>query len=268
MSNKLTISPTIDPKHTLFIAWTRISFVEQMLNNINGLVLPYKDTEIVFYVDTDNKELWQRLYNWAVLNQFVYNGICMIKSGNQAPENYSPIPRRERIIKMKEDSKQYISASEYVFCIEDDTKVPYLAFPTMLRHFKRRNVGFVQGVQMGRWGLNVLGAWKLDYLDDPTTIETMPFKGEWVDIDGGGMFCYLTPVELYKSHKYYYWTAEPGGPDATYGFELRKKGYRCIMDFRLLCDHYTDQGILIPTPHNIMVAKWHKRGSQWVADHG
>lgn len=273
-SSELLIARAKMPKYTFFVPWTRYKYVEQMLNNINSIYFRHNETEVVFYVDTDDKRLWQRLIDWSILNQYVFNGIKMIKSSNKQPADYdgtpeslhSVIDRRSKIVRMKEDSKQYISDTSVLFGIEDDTQVPSMAFETLRRLLDNPNIAYAQGVQQGRWGEPILGAWRLDNVEDPKAIETVPFEHETdvIEIDGGGMFCYATPTHLYKEHKYYSWPAEPGGPDATYGFELRKMGYRCVMDFKLICPHLTDQGVLIPHPQNSALLKWEKSGEKWV----
>lgn len=276
MSSYRTIKPSVKPKYTLFVPWTRVEYADKMLNNINSLFLPREDMEVIFYIDTDNKELFKRLNDWCILNQFVYNGMKMIVSGNAAPPDYTGtpasqsniIPRRARIVSMKEDSKQYIEASELVFGLEDDTFIPFNAFEKLLDDLNSAdNIGFAMGVQQGRWNLPVIGAWRVDNIDDIKEMRTLPFEHESdvVDIDGGGYFCYLTPASLYKAHKYH-WYDECFGPDATYGLELRKKGLRCLMDFRLICEHYTEQGILLPTPQNTVVATWRKSGERWIKE--
>lgn len=277
MSDYRIIRPPIKPRFCLFVPWTRIEWADKILDQINAMYLPREEMEVVFYVDTNDKALWERLNHWAILNQFVYNGITMVKSGNEAPPDYdgsiptlsNSIPRRSRIVAMKEDSKKYISASELVFGLEDDTYVQPGAFEILFEQFEDpdKKVGMAMGVQQGRWGLGVLGAWRLDDINDPKLMKTMPFEHETdaVEIDGGGYFCYMTTVELYKAHKYH-WHDECFGPDATFGIELRKKGYKCLMDFRIICDHYTPQGVLIPSPQNVINAEWRKVADRWIKE--
>lgn len=268
MSAVVECLPANNPKNCLFIPWTRTTWAREILYAIDQLIIARSDFEVVFYIDTDDKDLYNILHSWAILQtQQGWNGIKLVKSGNPPPETYSPIPRRARIVSMKEDSKQYISASNYVFGIEDDTLFPNNAFALLKDIFdKTPDCGFAQGVQMGRWGLNVIGAWRTDDVNNPTEMGTIEMPSEVdrrIEIDGGGFFCYLTPVHLYKAHKYY-WLDECFGPDSTYGIELRKKGYGCYMDSGLVCVHLTDQGRLEPNFRNVVSVKWEKRGSRWV----
>lgn len=273
MSSYTVIRPHHDPKYTLFVPWSRLDYAEKVLGAINDMELPHKDMEVVFYVDSDDEQLNKRLNEWCVLNQFVYNGVMLVRSGQPPPPDYNPMPRRSRIVRMKQDSKQYIHASEYVFCLEDDTTAPSYAFTNLLKLIRKRpqqrgfaECGFVQGVQQGRWGLNIIGAWYFDNVANPTRCWTATFNQPQnpVEIDAGGMFCYLTPVKLYKEHDYHNWAAEPGGLDMTYGLELRRQGYTCLMDMSVICAHHTSQGILVPSPQSIISIKWEKVGEQWV----
>ena len=270
MSSLIQCLPSNKPKHSLFIPWTRTEWARDVLHCIDRLIIARSDFEVVFYIDSDDKQLHDLLYSWAILQtQQGWNGIKLIKSGNPPPENYSPIPRRARIVQMKEDSKQYIDASHYVFGVEDDTIFPANSFARLKDIFdKNPNTGFAQGVQMGRWGLSVIGAWRVDDIDDIKQMGTIEMPAEpdsRVEIDGGGFFCYLTTAELYKAHKYY-WEDECFGPDATFGLELRKLGYDCYMDTNIICEHLTDQGKLIPNSRNTVSVIWNKNGSRWVRD--
>lgn len=270
MSAVIQCIPANNPKYCLFIPWTRKEYLRDVLYCIDQLIIARSDFEVVFYIDSDDKDLSNALHSWAILQtQQGWNGLKLVKSGNPPPETFSPLPRRARITAMKEDSKQYISATEYVFGLEDDTVFPPNSFARLKDIFdKNPNTGFAQGVQMGRWGLNVIGAWRVDDIDNPTVMGTIAMPAEpdnRVPIDGGGFFCYLTPTDLYKAHEYY-WHDECFSVDATYGLELRKKGYDCYMDTNIVCDHLTEQGKLIPNARNIVSIDWHKKGSRWVRD--
>lgn len=268
MSGAIVVKPPSKPKHCLFMPWSRKEYAYDVLHCIDVMTIPRSDFEVVFYIDTDDKDLHQILHSWSIMQQMAWNGITLVKSGNPPPPTAAVLDRRSRIVKMKEDSKQYITATGYVFGLEDDTEFPPNAYIRLKDIFdKNPSTGFAQGVQMGRWGLSVIGAWEIDDLDNPTLMRTMemPTDPQLVEISGGGFFCYLTTAELYKDHKYY-WHDECFGPDATYGLELGKKGYRSFMDTSILCKHLTPQGKLEPNSRNVVSVAWHKRGSRWVRD--
>ena len=269
MSAAINYIRPIDPRYTLFIPWTRVDYADDVLHRIDELQIVRSKFEVVFYIDSTDQRLHERLNAWAILQTSMgWNGITLVKSGNPPPTTTDVIARRGRIVKMKEDSKQYISATELVFGLEDDTIFPSNSFIRLKDIMdKHEACAFAQGVQMGRWGLPVIGAWRVDNVNEPTQMGTvaMPEEPELVEIDGGGFFCYLTRADLYRSHKYY-WKDECFGPDSTYGLGLRKQGYTCYMDTAVVCDHLTDQGKLVPYARNTVAVTWNKQGERWVRD--
>lgn len=268
------IKPAVKPKYSLFIPWTRWQFADPVLKSINDMELPTHDMEVVFYIDTDERRVYDRLLQWAMLNQYIFNGIKLIKSGNPQPVDLDHNPtadiykqaadRRDRIVEMKEASREYLEGSDLIFGLEDDTVAPHYAFTQLKKHIKGKTV-FAQGVQMGRWGLNVLGAWQVNDLADPTEVKTVMFDPNKATskIDGGGLFCFVAKMELHQKHKWY-WHDECFGPDMTFGLGLRNRGYDCVMDNTVVCKHHTDQGVLTPSPGNLVSIKWTKQGSNWI----
>jgi len=72
-----------------------------------------------------------------------------------------------------------IKPSEYVFLIEDDGVLPADALSRLLADYQRRShAGFIEGVELGRWGISHVGAWRGDDVYDLKRLEsTMPGAG-------------------------------------------------------------------------------------------
>lgn len=196
-------------------------------------------------------------------------------TGKSARQTYdhSPAPRRQRIAEVKEISKDLIGDSQYVFGLEDDTLCPPNALTRLVKFMDAvPEAGMIEGVEVNRWGFKVLGAWKVDDVHNPTKIGTIPFKaGGYDEIDGGGMYCYLTPTKLYKMAEYHN-EQSPFGVDVNYGLDLRKQGLKCFIDWAVKCEHYYLKGlsdeprVLIPD-ETVAVAEWELRDGKWELAH-
>lgn len=159
--------------------------------------------------------------------------------------------RRLRIADMKNQSKDLIlkTDGEYVIGFEDDTVFTRLdSFDRLLNPLLEDDkVGFVEGVQCGRWGVNMIGAWSCDDFNFPQKVWTLlPGEG-YQEIDGGGFYGYATRRDLYLNCEYYSSSAQPWGPDVNFGLSLRNKGYKCLVDWETVYGHSVHGQILWPT---------------------
>jgi hypothetical protein len=132
-------------------------------------------------------------------------------------------------------------------------------------------VGYVEGVQMGRWGANMVGAWEADDLRNPLQVQTLlpPKMGEqperylsrfkdrgiYEQITGGGFYGYATRRNLYLNHEYYTSAAQPWGPDVNYGFYVNQQGYKCLVDWGVLFGHRDHNNIMYPDSDKIRLAQ-------------
>ena len=253
------------PKYTLFVPFTRLWFVDRFLIQLNQINLPSQDFELVFYNDSDNKELRNTLRQWLVDNCSKYNGAILYTTQNHPlGENDVQEKRRTRIVEMKQKSIRLINDTEYVFSLEDDTAIPLDTFSRLLDTMKDNdNVGVVSGVQQGRHVAKVVGVWRIDPVQDPRVIKTSEFKSPQIEqVEGVGWYCYLTPTELYKNASYRF-EAECLGPDVCYSWDLTKAGYKVLVDWSLICPHVTQYGTFIPDKDNVQVVEWQKQEGSW-----
>lgn len=236
-----------EPTFTLFIPFTRQWILEDFFTNLDRLLMPLAETEAVFYNDTDDKDLQAEL--WTYLKRSKFGGARVYMSGNRAPTETSAYVRRQRIVEMKNKSKELIKDGCYVIGIEDDT------FPQdpdtikkLINHIENQeNIGFVSGVERGRWGFAMIGAWEMDDINDPRKVSTLPYKKAGMQlVDGAGWYCYITTSQLYKSVEYRF-EADCLGPDVCYVMDLRRRGYECYVDWSLVCGHRTRTRNLIPS---------------------
>lgn len=228
---------------------TRLA-VKKLFYELDALICDRANTRLVLYVDTGNPTILD-ICNQYKQYQGNFEEIVVEKSGNETVPHFKISRRRDRIAQGKEDCKKFIGDADYVMGIEDDCRIPKDAMQRLLGHIQKKDVGFVQGVQVGRWYTKYIGAWKFDNLYNPSRIYSLPYRDAWSkwlpkhleDIDGGGFYCYMTKASLYKDADYKW--KDPLGPDVWYGVGLRKKGYKCLMDWGLVIGHDTGE-ILYP----------------------
>lgn len=252
-----------NPFFSVVVPFSRPWATTQFLEMFDHITLPRKQTELVFYADCDSRLLIAKLREYLRRNQNDFNGVALYVSGNSTPagvvDELNIDLRRRRIVTMRETSKQLISDSIYVFGLEDDTSVPPGALMRLYAH-SRLGIGYVGGVQAGRHGIKIIGAWKFNNIANPTQVSSIPYKKPQgvEEVDGAGFYCYITPTGLYKAATYHF-DAEYLGPDVCYVWDLRKKGYKALVDRAIVCEHKTIYNTTLVPDKKCVVATWAKQ---------
>lgn len=243
-------------KYSVFVAFSRLWLADDFLRMFDALDIPKDVTEVCFYNDTEDQALYDKLHSWMNNNHGKWVAVKLFTSNAPRVREYDVPERRDRIVTMKKNSVQMIGDSEYVFCLEDDTFVEPDTFKRLLGLIEDKpGVGVVSGVEVGRWNIPVYGVWKIDPLDKPTKVSTMPHKDSGIqEVDGLGWYCYITPTKLYKEADYHY-EAECIGPDVAFTLDLRRRGYKALADWSIKCKHVSRHGILEPNSE-VKVAEW------------
>jgi len=187
-----------------------------------------------------------------------------------APQEVRVFTRRDRIRDMLTDlQKTIIKTKEFdqcnmLFMIEDDTQIEAGALQRLVADYRELDkagvkVGFIEGAQVGRHGIRMIGAWRWDDINNPTTIETIPYNSTTLfeKIDGGGLYCFLTPMQHFLDHTFY-WSAECISVDVTYGIELRKKGFTNVIDWSVVAGHADQHGKVLVPNENCTIAAYKK----------
>lgn len=219
------------------------------------MVIPL-ETEIIFYIDTNEEALYE-----AVKNQPVYgfDSVKVIWGRNGEHINDSVFECRRRIANVHESLKPLIKG-EIVIGLEDDTLSPPNTLTRLTELVWSPATGYVQGIEVGRRGYRIFGAWKKD-----GDIISSADKGEGVEeVTAGGFYCFATHNELYQNHKFDSRLSEYGflGPDFNFGYSVTQKGYKCLTDWDLECIHLTeDEAITVRNFHHI--ATFTKVGDRW-----
>jgi hypothetical protein len=156
-----------------------------------------------------------------------------------------------------------IKPCEYVFLIEDDGIFSADALRRLLADYQAHPyAGFIEGVELGRWGIPMVGAWRSDDVYGPTMLETVlqssvglvDVAGRHVgyipdklveEIDAGGLYACLTKYEHYARHEFQPYEGMAFGPDVQWGLSLRQQGYRNFIDWGVAVEHCKPDGTSI-----------------------
>lgn len=255
-------------------AW-RIDAVAQQISELktDGL-------HINVVVIVDNKEISTVLIENA-LHKFVNKkDVEIINTFNQGlPESYIE-PRRERIASVLNFSKTLIpKSSDFVFVLEDDTSMESDTLLKLMSDYDlltnevdrytinkvqpiKVKVGFISGVQCGRWGYKIIGAWKFTpNYKDAEVIESIPFSRKYIlqEVDAAGLYCCLTTKENFMNTDFVH---NDFGPDVNFGTSLKAKGYRNFIDWTCLTGHVTKAAMLIPDEECVVV-RFEKKDDRW-----
>ena len=148
---------------------------------------------------------------------------------------------------------------EIIICFEDDTVFDRLASFERLYQplLDRPEVGFVEGVQVGRWGANMIGAWNAlpPNAENPNHIETLLPKTGYEEITGGGWYGYATRRNLYLNCEYYTSSAQPWGPDVNFGIWLTRQHLKCLIDWDTQFGHKDYSKTIYPDDADLRLAQ-------------
>jgi hypothetical protein len=180
-------------------------------------------------------------------------------NSNWRPNEVRLSIRRQRVAEVHEQAKDLIAKGdgEIVIGLEDDTVFDRLeSFERLVAPITNSDgVGFVEGVQMGRWGANMIGAWDANDIHNPTQITTLLPKTGYEEITGGGWYGYATRRKLFLQAPYFASPSLPWGPDVNFGFYVRQQGYTCLVDWGTIFGHNDHGKVLYPDDPKIRLAK-------------
>lgn len=227
------------PIITIFCAFTRRWAVDDWLTNLAKIEHDPALTNLAIIVDADEPYIANMCKKFA--EDRGYRSFHVKVNSNWLPNEVRLAIRRMRVADVHNQSKDLIALTdgEIIIGLEDDTVTDRM--PSFMRLIQPllddEQVGFVEGVQMGRWGAKMIGAWQADDPHNPKQIKTLlPGEG-YEDITGGGWYGYATRRALYLNCEYYTSSAQPWGPDVNFGFWLKQRGYKCLIDWQTVFGH-------------------------------
>lgn len=239
-------------KITTILPVSRIKYLDRVLDSIVNQTQKPQNLVVIFdgsdneYVEVRNK----------IAELDIENKLC-VPSVNERTAFTVP-ERRMNITRIHNQFREILGDCDWVFSVEDDSIIPPDALRRLCKFVKSTdNVGMVTGVELGRWGVPYVGAWKVDDLNEIRKISSMPNRtAEDVieGIDACGLYCALINAEYYKQHEFF--TNNGLGPDVNLGIFLRKMGFQNYIDWSIHVVHLTSRGgfeIEIPPTDNTYV---------------
>ncbi len=228
---------------TIILPISRTDFLKPVFDCLINLEKP-DDTELLIITDGDvnlERAVDKRL------DSVNFAKIQVVSYGEKPATTINE--RRYRIADIHNKAKHYVSNEcQYVFLVEDDTTYPKDALKKMTDRLKIiPELGFIEGVQLGRHNSPYIGAWSIDK-NEVTSMLPMEIMGKIQgiqEISAGGLYCCLARADLYKSHHF-----EPFDKigtnglscDVNFGVYIRTKGYLNIIDWSIHTDHIGDKG--------------------------
>lgn len=228
---------------------SRIEFLDRVLDSL--LNQSYKPrTSLVAVVDGSD-ELFLRVHN--KLASIPLDFTLCVKSENWGEAPQMTIPqRRQRICNIHNQIRDLITDdTDYIFSIEDDGILPENALSWLVNDIQNYPaVGMVTGVELGRWGVPYVGAWRVDNIMDAKKVVSMESKvGSSLveEIDACGLYCALIRADLYKQHTFS--SGNGLGPDVNFALELRQLGFKNYIDWFVPVTHITNRnGVILEIP--------------------
>lgn len=234
---------------TIILTVSRGEFLNRVITALELLECDQSQVNILCVVD-GNDELFIRTRNQ--ISDMKYRERLTVKfPAEGSPSRYSIPERRKRIAAIHNYARTMIGDdTEYVLLVEDDTTFGRFALKKLMKiAVSSRAVGFVEGVELGRWGVPYVGAWEVDDLYDPKVLKSIEninpvhANQEPSQIDAGGLYCTLARADLYKQHTF---IGDNGlGPDINFGLENRQLGFQGYIAWNVPCRHYS---LEIPEP--------------------
>lgn len=230
---------------TLAALVSRENYFEEWQRSIHSLDIPREDTEVCLLVDGTEE------FKDKVENAFQdWRKVTVEHSGEEPVEHSDLMGRRNRIAALMNRLAEQAGFSTYTMIVEDDTLVPRNAF-NRLHQRMARGVGYVSGVEVGRWGIPYIGAWKMDDIVHPNKIWSLEYKeAGYQEIDAGGLYCCLVRTRDFKEATF---ETKDFGPDFHFVHDLRKYGYKAYCDWSTKCVHLSGSARLEVTPKVVSV---------------
>jgi len=250
-------------KITTILPISRIKYLDRVLESL--LKQTVKSQNLIVVFDGPDSQFIQVRNRIAELD--FDNKLCIPSNNNGQAISISD--RRWHIVRIHNQIKELISDCDWVFSIEDDGILPENALAQLIAVSKsHKDAGMITGVELGRWGIPYVGAWRVDDIFETKNITSLENKTNdpvIEEIDGCGLFCALIRADMYKEHKFD--TRNGLGPDVNLGLFIRQKGYKNYINWNVHVTHLTSRGskeIEIPaTSESRVVTLKLLSGSTW-----
>ena len=258
-------------KTTILLPISRAKNIEIMMHQISVMNMMGCDVDILVIADSplvNESNITEAMKEHSVNSKYKLIGV--IKTDLPPVSENNIAQRRRRIADVFNLAKKHIPEdSDLVFCIEDDTLTNYDDFANLFASYNTfksvKNsgikVGIVSGVQVGRWGYRMIGAWIANdgkwapKTEEIKSLETIPYVSNqmYSRVDATGFYCFIVEREAFVSSEFY---ASDFGPDVNFGLDLRRKGYVHFVDWSVRVGHMIPTGTLYPEKDTTVVVRY------------
>lgn len=245
---------------TIIMPCSRPDFLKRIFAQLDLMPCDNENTNILVYVD-GNQQLYEVARNLTVNSKFKER-LCVYR--RKGVPNVGSVKRhRQRIADVHNEIKLLLNKSDFVFLLEDDTLPPMNAMEVLHKNYSEYPfAGFISTVEIGRWGYEMIGAWKADDLYDPQVITTVPEGTGIMEVDAAGLYCCLVKSELYMQH-FFQPFQDILGPDVNFGLWLRQRGRTNYINYDLKCKHLTKRGEITFQNAKIVQVQIKKVDREW-----
>ncbi len=221
---------------TIIVPVSRNRYFNRFFDSLEKLECDLLKTNIIFYVDGDYR-LFTLTQQKSYQSKFIRKQVIFRNKGIGSTGSVKH--RRKRIADIHNEIKHKIGNCDYVFLLEDDTAIPSYALKKLLENFEKLpNALFHSGIELGRWGFPIIGAWQR--IGDKISSVSMQEPGTNLFVNAAGFYCCLMSRETYINHEYKPF-GEILGPDVEFGMSHHFQG---MVDFGIKCIHLTEKGDL------------------------
>lgn len=227
-------------KITTILPVSRTKYLDRIIDCLMNQTVEIESLIVIFdgsddeFIEVRNKI--QQLY--------IYNKLC-VKSTNRRKAD-TIAERRWHIVNIHNQIRELVVDADWIFSVEDDGILTDDALEKLISTVsEKEDVGMVTGVELGRWGLPYVGAWRVDDIFNTrkiTSLENRLTDGSNVtleSIDGCGLYCALIRADLYKSHEFD--TRNGLGPDVNLGLYIRQNGFDNYINWEVPVTHLTEK---------------------------
>jgi hypothetical protein len=268
------------PTTTIVLPVSRSKHLLKVFASLELLECDRERTALLVFVDGE-PELYLTVRNLVEQSKFA-DRQCIQGDIPGPRKEFSINTRRRRIALIHNEIHKLIKPCEYVFLIEDDGVLPPDALSRLLSDYQAHPyAGFIEGVELGRWNIPHVGAWRADDVYEPMVVESairstaqilnggMRPVGSAPDmvveeIDAGGLYSTLTKYDRYIKHEFKPFKNCSLGPDFDWGIELRRLGFKNFIDWSVAVEHCKPDGTSIdPRSTNPVQMRFVRQAGAW-----
>lgn len=227
-------------KITTILPVSRTKYLDRIIDCMMNQTVEI-DSLIVVFDGNDDEFISVRN---KIQDLYIENKLCVKSINRRSAETIAE--RRWHIVSIHNQIRDLIVDADWIFSVEDDGILPDDALEKLINTVSEiDDVGMVTGVELGRWGLPYVGAWRVDDIFNPrkiTSLENRLTDGSGVtleEIDGCGLYCALIRADSYKSHEFD--TRNGLGPDVNLGLYLRQSGFNNYINWGIPVTHITER---------------------------